>query len=317
MNSPASSLLAGFLLDLCLGDPRCLPHPIRGFGALAGKLESFGRKAGRRMGLRWAGIGFALVAIGAAASVVGLSLRAASLWSWAAEAVAVYWIYAMLALRDLDAQAGAVVRRLGDGDLPGARKQLANIVGRDTENLEEPEILRAAIETVSENLSDGVVAPLLYFGLAGPVGMAVYKAANTLDSLVGYTDERYLEFGWASARIDDALNFLPARISAGLIWAAAGLLGLNLPRSVSAVWSDASKQPSPNAGYPEAAVAGALGIRLGGLNYYRGVARVKPFLGEPIHPLSARTFQQARKILYASSVFMAAAVTGWLAASGG
>src|SRR5205085_1386130 len=156
------------------------------------------------------------------------------------------------------------------GDIAEARSKLAMIVGRDTAQLEEPEILRAAIETVAENLSDGVIAPLLYLALGGPVGMAAYKAINTLDSMVGYRDQRYSEFGWASARLDDLANFVPARLTAVLVWTCALMLGYDAGRSRRITLRDAKTQPSPNAGYPEAAVAGALGIRLGGVNFYHG-----------------------------------------------
>lgn len=308
MNSGVMLLLIAFALDLALGDPRWLPHPVRGFGWLAGRLERLWRRAGSIVGLRAAGVGFALTTIGAGAGLVALSLRLAAAQRWVSAAVTIYWTYSLLAIRDLDVEAGAVIRRLEQGDLAAARRELARIVGRDTEKLDEPEILRAVLETVAENLSDGVVAPLLCFGLAGPVGMAVYKAANTLDSMVGYKNERYREFGWASARIDDVLNFVPARLAAALIWLAAGVLGFDVRRSVKTVWRDAAKQPSPNAGYPEAAVAGALRVRLGGLNFYGGVAHPKSWLGDPIVPLSIRSFQKAREILYVTAVLAVAAV---------
>ena len=308
MTSTTWLLLAAFALDLCLGDPRWLPHPVRGFGRLVERLETQWRQAGRLLGLRLAGAGFALTAIGGAVTIVWLTLRLASPWEWAAAAVTIYWIYSMLAVRDLDLEAGAVIARVREGDLTGARRLLRNIVGRDTENLDEPEILRAVLETVAENLNDAVVAPLFYFGLAGPAGMAAYKAANTLDSTAGYKNDRYREFGWASARLDDLLNLAPARISAALIWIAAGLAGLDLRRSVKAVWRDAARQPSPNAGYPEAALAGALGLRLGGVNFYGGVAYPKPWLGEPVRPICAQCFQEARKVLYGSSALMVVAV---------
>jgi adenosylcobinamide-phosphate synthase len=225
----------------------------------------------------------------------------------------VYWAYSMLAVRDLDVESGAVIKELRRGDLTAARRKLSHIVGRDTSHLDEQEMLRAVIETVAENISDGVVAPLFYFTLAGPAGMAVYKATNTLDSMVGYKSERYRDFGWAAARLDDVLNFVPARLTAVLIWAASACLGLDLRRSVQAVWRDAWRQPSPNAGYPEAAVAGALQVRLGGLNYYGGTPSRKPPLGDP-GPLTADSFQAARRMLYVTSILavaLSASVLSW------
>jgi adenosylcobinamide-phosphate synthase len=203
-----------------------------------------------------------------------------------------------------------VIRRLEHGDLPAARAQLAMIVGRDTGELDEPEVVRGVVETVAENLNDAVVAPLFYFVLAGPVGMAVYKAANTLDSMVGYKNDRHREFGWASARLDDALNLIPARLSAVLMALASAAVRLNAARALSTVVRDASRQPSPNAGYPEAAMAGALGVQLGGVNFYGGCASVKPFIGAPLVPLTVESFRLARRVLYATAT-LAAGLSMW------
>jgi adenosylcobinamide-phosphate synthase len=244
--------LAGVLLDLVLADPRWLPHPVRGFGRVVTRLESLWR--GTPLPSRIAGCGFWVCSVGSATAIVWLTLP------WAA----VYWIYSLLALRGLDVEAAGVLKALDRGDLDEARAKLAMIVGRDTASLDEPEIVRAAIETVSENLSDAVIAPLFYFALLGPAGMAAYKAINTLDSMCGYKDERYKEFGWASARMDDLANLVPARLSAALVWICALLPGFSARRAVAATLRDAANQPSPNSGYPEAAFAGALGVRLGG-----------------------------------------------------
>jgi adenosylcobinamide-phosphate synthase len=216
----------------------------------------------------------------------------------------VYWVYSFLALRSLDAESNVVIRSLRSGDINQARSQLAMIVGRDTEYLDEPEILRAVIETVSENMSDGVVAPLLYLALLGPAGMAAYKAVNTLDSMIGYKDERYRELGWASARLDDVLNFVPARVAAVLVWIAAGLTRMNISRSIRITLRDANLQPSPNSGWPEAAFAGALGVRLGGANVYRGVTSHKAHLGDPTHPISVESYKRSRKLLHVSSALL-------------
>jgi adenosylcobinamide-phosphate synthase len=294
-------VLTAFALDLCLGDPRWLPHPVRGLGRLITWWESPWRRAARVLGLRAAGAGFALTIIAAAGVTVWGSVRLAPL-------LAVYWTWTFLAVRDLDLHARAVVGCLEGADLEGARRALAQMVGRDTGNLEEPEILRAVLESVAESLNDGVAAPLFYFALGGPAAMGVYKAVNTLDSMVGHKDDRYREFGWAAARLDDILNAVPARLTAVLIWLAAALLRLDVARSIRAVWRDASRQPSPNAGYPEAALAGALGVRLGGLNFYGGVPSQKPWLADPVRPLARDAFRPARRILYTASAAMAAAV---------
>ncbi len=295
-----TDVLLGVGLDLLVGDPRWFPHPVRGLGWLAARLERVWRASG--LPLRAAGTLYWLSAVGLAGGAVRASLGVPG--------AAVFWIWTLLAVRDLDVEAARVLRRLEAQDLAGARIMLARIVGRDTEHLDEAEILRAVMETVAENLNDAVVAPLFWLAVAGPAAMAAYKAVNTLDSLVGYRNERYREFGWASARMDDLAGYVPARLTAALVWAAAWLLGYDARGSVRATLRDARRQPSPNAGYPEAAVAGALGVRLGGINTYEGVASAKPYLGDAVQPLARGHFARARRILYAVAVLMAAVVCG-------
>jgi adenosylcobinamide-phosphate synthase len=294
-------LVAGVGLDLALGDPRWLPHPIRGLGYLVSFMERAWRRA--RLPLRLSGILFLLSTVGFAVAIVRLTLP------WAT----VYWIYALLACRDLDVEAGRVIAALKRGDLEEARCKLSWIVGRDTADLAESEILRATVETVAENLSDAVIAPLFYLALAGPLGMAGYKTINTLDSMVGYRNKRYTEFGWASARVDDVVNYLPARLTAGLVWVSALLLGFDARRSFRITLRDGNSQPSPNAGYPEAAVAGALGVRLGGLNFYQGAASRKAYLGDPVVPLDRSVFNKVRKLLYASEGLCVVLILGCMA----
>jgi adenosylcobinamide-phosphate synthase len=289
-------VLAGFGLDLLFGDPQWFPHPVRGFGWFAVRLERLARSI--QIPLRVGGLFFWMTAVSAA----GLLVWATTPW------LNIFWIWTLLAIRDLDFEAARVLRNLQRGDLSSARASLAMIVGRDTESLDEPEILRGVIETVAENLSDAIVAPLFYLAIAGPVGMAVYKAINTLDSMVGYRDDRYREFGWAAARMDDVVNYVPARLTAILIWICATLLRYDVRQSWKITLRDGASQPSPNAGYPEAAVAGALGIQLGGLNYYAGVPSAKPYIGDARRPLTIQTFTQARALLYGTSALMVAAV---------
>lgn len=290
-------LLTGFALDLLLGDPRWLPHPVAGFGAVVGGLERLLYRP-RKL----AGALFCAVAVVFAAGVAGASV----FWlpqPW----VNIYWVFSLLALRGLDRESWRVLQALEAEGLDAARTALGRIVGRDTAELDETGVVRGALETVAENLNDAVVAPLFYLALAGPVGMATYKAVNTLDSMVGYRNERYREFGWASARLDDAANYIPARLSAALVWAAALLLGKDFRRSVRITLRDARRQPSPNSGYPEAAFAGALGVRLGGLNFYGGVASRKECLGDPLRPLDGQAFRGARQLLYTAGGLAAGA----------
>jgi adenosylcobinamide-phosphate synthase len=293
-------LIAGVGLDLALGDPRWLPHPVRGFGRFVTLAERVWRATG--LPLRLSGILFWISTVGLAVLIVRLTLP------W----MTVYWIYALLACRDLDVEAGHVIAALRRDDLEDARHKLSWIVGRDTARLREPEILRATIETVAENLGDAVVAPLFYLALAGPLGMAAYKAINTLDSMVGYRNERYREFGWASARIDDIVNYIPARLTAVLIWVTALLPGFDARRSFRITLRDGGSQPSPNAGYPEAAVAGALGVRLGGLNFYQGVPSKKAYLGDAVIPLDRGAFDKVRKLLYVSEGLCVVLILGCL-----
>jgi adenosylcobinamide-phosphate synthase len=276
-------------LDLALGDPRWFPHPIRGFGWIVRKLETLWRSTG--LPLRLSGVLFWINAVSIAGILVWITLP------WAS----IFWIYTLLALRSLDVESALVMRHLERSDLAAARASLAMIVGRDTAHLNETEIVRAVVETVSENLSDGVIAPLFYLALGGPAAMAAYKAINTLDSMVGYRNDRYREFGWASARLDDLANFLPARLTALLVAAAAPLVGLRGGRALRIAWRDGGSQPSPNAGYPEAAFAGALGVRLGGLNFYGGKPSPKATLGDPVRTLDRAAYRDSRRLLYAAS----------------
>jgi adenosylcobinamide-phosphate synthase len=293
-------LLVGVALDLVVGDPHVLPHPVRGIGWLTSKAEIVLRRSG--LPLRLAGVILCGCIVAASGAIVWVTVP------WAN----IFWVYSLLSLRSLDVESSKVVRSIEKGNLDEARARLAMIVGRDTASLGVPEVLRAVIETVAENVSDGVIAPLFYLALLGPAGMAAYKAANTLDSMVGHKNERYRDLGWASARFDDVLNFFPARLSALLVWIAAGFLGMSTVRSMRITLRDANFQPSPNAGWPEAAFAGAIGVQLGGVNYYRGESIVKAFLGDPIRPLDINAFREARRLLYASSLLMIALVWLWL-----
>jgi adenosylcobinamide-phosphate synthase len=212
--------------------------------------------------------------------------------------------WSCLAARSLHAESALVAQALAAGDLAGARRQLSFIVGRDTAALEEQEIWRGAVETVAENTADGVIAPLLFLMLGGPVLGLAYKAVNTLDSMVGYRNDRYLLFGRASARCDDLANWLPARLTGLLLVAAAPLTGLSLPGAWRIMRRDGRNHSSPNSGIPEAAVAGALGVQLGGTNIYYGQAVVKPTIGEPLHPLAQRDWRGAVRLLYGAEALL-------------
>jgi adenosylcobinamide-phosphate synthase len=229
----------------------------------------------------------------------------------------VWLCYTCLAARSLHRESSLVAEALAAGDITGARRSLSQIVGRDTADLDESEIWRALVETVAENTSDGIIAPLFWLTLTGPVGGMVYKAVSTLDSMVGYRSERYLLFGRASARMDDLLNFIPARLTAGLMILAAPLAGLSARGALAVTRRDRLKHPSPNSGHPEAAAAGALGVRLGGPASYAGRSSWKEYIGEPLAPLDEQAYAGMLKLMYLTTLLMAAACIAAAFALGG
>ena len=290
-------ILAAVVLDLILGDPRWLPHPVRGIGWLASRLETISR---RWLGAtRFAGASAAMavyLTVGAGAWA-GIRL-ADAIEPLAANAVSIFLIYSSIAARDLATHAMAVHRALAAGDLIEARRRVGMIVGRDTDRLDEADISRATVESVAESTVDGVTAPLFYAVIAGPIGAIVYRAINTLDSMFGHQDERYGRFGWAAARIDDLANYIPARCTAPLICLGAFLLRLRPGDSFRVLLRDGRKHPSPNAGLTEAAMAGALGVQLGGVSHYDGQPLDKPTLGEPISTLGMAHIRSAIALMW-------------------
>ena len=213
-------------------------------------------------------------------------------------AIAVLLSWSSLAARSLHRESRLVADALCRGDLATARRYLSNIVGRDTAGLSEPEIWRATVETVAENTSDGVIAPLFYLIIGGPTLALAYKAVNTLDSMVGYRNERYKSFGRASARCDDLANFMPARLTGLLMVAVAPLFGFPPGNAWRIMRRDGRNHSSPNSGIPEAAVAGALGVRLGGASVYSGTRVEKPTIGDPLKPLSLAAWEGAIRLMY-------------------
>ncbi|MCX6910659.1 MAG: adenosylcobinamide-phosphate synthase CbiB, partial [Verrucomicrobia bacterium] len=240
-------IIAAFALDLLFGDPRWLPHPVKLIGRFAVMLEAPLRRS--IPSTRVAGVVAVVVVLGVTGFVAfGLVRCAAALHPAAGDIVSILLLYTAFAARDLAHHANAVYRSLASGDLAEARQRVSMIVGRDTARLDEREVVRATVESVAESLVDGVTAPLFFAVLGGPVGAMLYKAVNTLDSTFGYKDERYIQFGWASARLDDLANFLPARFTAPLVAVAAALLGHNALRSLRIWLRDGRKHVSPNAG---------------------------------------------------------------------
>lgn len=297
-------LAAALLLDLCLGDPRWLPHPVKGIGRLISIQERFYR----RIGLDGFGGGLLLCLLTVAGTAIAgwsalhLLHRISPLLG---SITAVLMAWTCLAARSLHHESSLVAEAVGRGDLVTARTLLSRIVGRDTAELDQEAVLRATVETVAENSSDGIIAPLFWLILAGPVAGLAYKAVSTLDSMVGYRNEQYTRLGWASARLDDLANLLPARLTALLMVASAPLAGL----SGSGAWRiwrrDRRNHPSPNSGHPEAATAGALGIQLGGGAYYGGVFKEKAQIGDPLTPVNLSAYRGAIRLMYAATALMA------------
>jgi len=296
-------LIIAILLDLLLGDPRWLPHPVVGIGRFISALEQRLRRLVRHE--RLGGVLLLASVVGTTCLLALFLLRGAyAINFYLGAAVAAVLSWTCLAARSLHHESQLVADRLVAGDLPGARQYLARIVGRDTDNLDEPEIWRALVETVAENTSDGVIAPLFYLMLGGPALGLAYKAVNTLDSMVGYRNERYLRFGWASARFDDVANWLPARMTGVLMTAAAPLMGLSGRNALRIMLRDGRNHSSPNSGIPEAAAAGALGVRLGGANRYFGTIVEKPTIGDPSRNLSRESYRGAVRLMYGSMALL-------------
>jgi len=299
------TIFLALLLDLTIGDPRGIPHPVVAIGHLIHLLERILRQSW--LNERLAGVLLLLLVVFCTAGTTWLLLKILivlmPLAGWIA---AVLLSSTCLAARSLHTESARVAAALLEGDLPAARHFLSYIVGRDTDQLEETEIWRAVIETVAENTSDGIIAPLFWLTAGGPVVAMAYKAVSTLDSMVGYRNQRYLQFGWASARMDDLLNFLPARLSALLLIAAAPLAGCSASGSARITLRDRLNHPSPNSGHPEAAAAGALGVRLGGASRYNGVSSMKEYIGEQINPFDEQVYHRMIKLMYISTVLMAA-----------
>lgn len=277
-------ILCALLLDLAIGDPKGFPHPVRLIGALAQRLEAPLRR--RIRSAKGAGVLAVLITVGTTIAAIVLLLWLAGLiHPWLADLLGVIVLYTTIAAHDLVRHSMDVYHALAAGDLPAARRRVARIVGRDTEALDVSGVTRAAVECVAESTVDGVTAPLFYALLFGPAGAMAYRAINTLDSTFGYKTERLLHFGWASARLDDLANWLPARLTAPLVAVAAGLTGRSPCRPWRLLRRDGHKHESPNSGLTEAAMAGALNVQLGGMSSYAGEPLAKPVLGDPGEPL--------------------------------
>lgn len=287
-------------LDCWLGDPHWLPHPVRGMGRACLWLEPvLVRALGRT---RLAGVVLVIAIVGGSAALAwGALALAAQVSTLLHFALATLLLYTAFAARDLDLEAQGISAALRAADLPGARRALSRIVGRDTAQLGESEVVRGAVESVAESTLDGCLSPLFWAFVGGPPAALAFKAASTLDSMVGHRDEKYLHFGWAAARLDDVLGWLPARVARAFFPLGAALCGLRPLGAWRIAWRDGRRSPSPNAGIPEAAVAGALGIQLGGVNTYHGEVQRRPELGDALRPLEVADIRHAVDLMYATT----------------
>lgn len=291
----------GVLLDLLVGDPEWLPHPIRWMGSLIADLEEKWNKSAlsaeerRRRGKRMVSTVLILTVMYSGAAV----FPAYYIHPWIGVAVEAVLSAYMLAARSLAKESSNVAKALETEGLEAGRMAVARIVGRETARLDKPGVIRAAVETVAENASDGVIAPFFYLLIGGPVLGCAYKAVNTMDSMVGYKSERYIDFGRAAARLDDVLNYIPARLTGGLLTLAAVFLpGCSAGDSVRIRRRDAKKSTSPNSGVPEATVAGALGVELLGDAYYHGVLVHKPKIGDPKREICTEDIGRTNRLMF-------------------
>jgi adenosylcobinamide-phosphate synthase len=305
------------VLDAAIGDPRWFPHPVRWMGFL---VDWYDRLVHRLLlspaKQRMAGVLLAAAlpagSYGAGVLLIWLGNSLDSLWG---SAIAVLLAWTTLAARDLIDHVLAVQRALQSMSLAEARTAVAQIVGRDTKEMNESDIVRATVETIAESTADGIVAPLFYLVLGGAPLALAYKAISTLDSMVGHLDDRYRWFGWASARVDDMANFFPARITALLLVLSAGIVSRSwsvMQQAWQILLRDGSHHPSPNSGHPEAAMAGALGVQLGGMNHYDGLSVARPCLGDPVQPLTMAHISRALTLMIWTSLTGMLLGMGWL-----
>lgn len=312
-------LLVAAMVDAVVGDPHWLPHPVRVMGRCITWFEHDVRRVCRSaISLRLAGICLAIILPTATFVLATVIIEVAEQFAgWLGSALSIILASMTLAARDLWNHAHAVDGPLQAGNLSAARRAVGMIVGRDTVRLSPSEVARATVETVAESSADGVVAPLVYLAIGGAPLALAYKAINTLDSMIGHRDTRYADLGWASARLDDLVNWIPARLAATALILGAGLITRRLEPVRQGWWvfrRDGGKHPSPNSGRPEAAMAGVLGVRLGGINFYDGIPQERPILGPEGRLVEPGDILSATKVMAMAGVLVVFLVVGirWL-----
>ncbi|TDL83157.1 adenosylcobinamide-phosphate synthase CbiB [Peribacillus frigoritolerans] len=301
-------IMMSVMLDLLIGDPKWLPHPVIFFGKVISNIERAWNKGDRK---KLKGI---MLAAYLPFSVFIISLFLLKLLYAISHllgmAIEIYLISMTIAIKGLRDAAMEVYHPLKSGDLAEARKKLGYIVGRDTDKLPSSEVVRGTVETVAENTVDAIISPLFFAIIGGAPLALAYRAVNTLDSMVGYKNERFIDFGFGSARLDDLLNLIPARICAGCMWTGSFFIKkMRRIHALSVTKRDAAKHPSPNGGWPEAMTAGLLGIQLGGVNIYGGIVSERARLGDPLEPLTFIHIKRAILILNSAWILF---LTGYL-----
>ena len=297
------SIYIGYIIDLIIGDPYSFPHPVIYIGKLIKCLENNIRKVFKKEKyLKFAGFILWFITVGLTYVLTYLIIKLSKFNSITFLIVNSFIIYTTLATKCLKDEAIKIYNILKSGDIYESRKQLSYIVGRDTNSLNEAEIIRATVETVAENTVDGIISPMFYAFIGGaPLAMA-YKAINTLDSMVGYKNDKYINLGFASAKIDDIANYIPARICIIFITIASLILRFNYKNCFKISIRVRKNHKSPNCAYPEGAVAGALGIQLGGTNIYFGKPVYKPTIGDKYREIEIEDIKKTNKIMYLSSI---------------
>jgi len=298
-------LAGGIILDLVIGDPDFIPHPVVIIGKMISFLEErLNNNSKTKMNeiLRGSILTTIIVLVSYFSTFFILKM-VYDLNQFLGIIITVYLFSTTIAIKGLAEAGNGIYQALISGDLELARQKTAMIVGRDTENISKSDIIRATVETIAENTSDGIIAPLFFFFLGGVPMAMTYKAVNTMDSMLGHKNNKYLYFGRPSAKLDDLVNYIPARITAYIFWFIALLPNYDSKKAWKIIKRDAQKHPSPNAGYPEAAAAGALSIRLGGINYYQGKKEFRAYLGDDLPPEDIKEIKKMIKLMYYSTAF--------------
>ncbi len=297
------SIIIAVIIDFIIGDPYSFPHPVKLMGNIINFEEKIVRKtANSRFSLRLGGFIIVVLNVSLGFLIPLILLNSLKECKLIYNIVNIYLIYTCIAAKSLKYEAMKVSESLDKG-IEYGRKRLSYIVGRDTSNLNEREIIKATIETVAENTSDGVIAPLLFVMILGAPGGLAYKFVNTMDSMLGYMNEKYIDLGYFPAKVDDVFNFFPARIT-GILMCVSSFKKFNVANGLEVMIRDRKNHKSPNAVYPEAAVAGLLGIQLGGNNYYHGQLVKKPTIGDKTYFIEKKTISDTIKIMYRSEVLL-------------